>query len=418
MSHKAHYTALGLATLGLLGSSLIATAPAYGDHYRRDYYKEVDGSDCIDNGHHSRECKSKTDLDVHAWDIHGDSGWKVVKLKVDVDFFQKRHEHKRHYDRNRYDDHKRYEDRNRCNDGNRKYDRNKGEYNRRCDDRNKGDYNWKDRRGDKGDYNRKKCNDGNRQYDSSYNQQCKKGGKPKYDPGKPNNGGNPSYEPGKPNNSGNPPYGQPKDNGVTPDTSTQSSPPNGTPNGPDPQGPPQNGPAANTPATDNSATANAAPPNGTPNGPDPQGPPQNGPAANTPATDNSATANAAPANTPAADNQAQCNPNDPQNTSANCKAAGHRSNTAGLTAMGRYGLMRSHHHGYRDDDLGKVKFQYWDERDDEWKTFATRYIDEDGKAEVKIKVKIRHHHELTVRAKYYGVEDEIQGSTSDEETID
>ncbi len=73
---------------------------------------------------------------------------------------------------------------------------------------------------------------------------------------------------------------------------------------------------------------------------------------------------------------------------------------------------RNHHR----DDLGEVKFQYWSDRKDEWVTFATEDVDEDGEADVTIKLK--KHDELTVRAKYSGVEDEIRGSTSDEVDID
>ena len=103
MSRAARYTTLGLALFGLLGSSLIATAPAYGDHYRSHSYREVDGADCLDH-RHDRECKSRTRLDADAWDVRGRWDLKVVELTADVDFFEKR------YVRHRYDDHKKYDD--------------------------------------------------------------------------------------------------------------------------------------------------------------------------------------------------------------------------------------------------------------------------------------------------------------------
>ena len=98
MSRIARYTAAGLASFGLLGGALIATAPAYADHRgdrSRSDYREVDGSDCLKSDH-DRECKSKTWLDAHEWKVRGKSGWRTVKLSADVDFFQRKFD-----DRNR-----------------------------------------------------------------------------------------------------------------------------------------------------------------------------------------------------------------------------------------------------------------------------------------------------------------------------
>lgn len=68
-----------------------------------------------------------------------------------------------------------------------------------------------------------------------------------------------------------------------------------------------------------------------------------------------------------------------------------------------------------DDDLGSVKFQVWDDDDEEWRTFHKEDVDEDGEADVK--VKIRKNKEYDVRAKYSGVDDEIDDSKSKTITI-
>ncbi len=75
-------------------------------------------------------------------------------------------------------------------------------------------------------------------------------------------------------------------------------------------------------------------------------------------------------------------------------------------------------YGKGDDDLGEVEFQYWDEDEEAWNTFFTEDVDEDGEADVKVKIKAKNYHEVTLRAEYSGVEDEIKGSTSNEVEID
>ena len=173
MARTAHYTALGLASLGLLGSSLLFSAAAHGgDHYRHDRYKEVDGSDCIDSGH-DRECKSKTSLEVDEWRVHGHSGWKKVKLSADVDFFEKKSDHRR----SRHDDH-RNRDHNKCDDWNRNRDdcnRNRDhnkcdEWNRNRDDCNRNrDHNKCDNSNQKRDEwnrNRDDCNQTDRPHEN------------------------------------------------------------------------------------------------------------------------------------------------------------------------------------------------------------------------------------------------------------
>ncbi len=105
MSRITRYTAVGLASFGLLGGSLIATAPAYADHRgdrSRSDYKEVEGKDCLKSDH-DRECKSKTWLDVDEWKFRGKSGWRAVKLSADVDFFQKKSDDHRKDDWNKRD---------------------------------------------------------------------------------------------------------------------------------------------------------------------------------------------------------------------------------------------------------------------------------------------------------------------------
>lgn len=76
------------------------------------------------------------------------------------------------------------------------------------------------------------------------------------------------------------------------------------------------------------------------------------------------------------------------------------------------------HHGKKDKDLGEVEFQYWDDHKDEWKTFATEDVDKDGKADVKVKIKVKWHDEVDVRAEYSGVDHQIKGSTSNRVEID
>jgi hypothetical protein len=84
MSRTAHYTALGLASFGLVGSSLFAVTPAYaGD------YEEVDGKDCLKYDD-DKECKSETWLEAkEKIKLGGKSKWVTIKLKADVDFFKK-----------------------------------------------------------------------------------------------------------------------------------------------------------------------------------------------------------------------------------------------------------------------------------------------------------------------------------------
>lgn len=84
MSRTAHYTALGLASIGLVGSSLFAVTPAYaGD------YEEVDGKDCLKYDD-DKECKSETWLEAkETIKLGGYSKWVKIKLKADVDFYKK-----------------------------------------------------------------------------------------------------------------------------------------------------------------------------------------------------------------------------------------------------------------------------------------------------------------------------------------
>ena len=137
MSRITRYTAVGLASFGLLGGSLIATAPAYADHRgdrSRSDYKEVEGKDCLKSDH-DRECKSKTWLDVDEWKFRGKSGWRAVKLSADVDFFQKKSDDRRKDDWNKRDGDQSW---------NNKDDSNKGDHNQ---DWNKDDHSWKDGNG-------------------------------------------------------------------------------------------------------------------------------------------------------------------------------------------------------------------------------------------------------------------------------
>jgi hypothetical protein len=138
MSRTAHNAALGLASLGLLGGSLIAAGPAVADHARSDSGREVDGKTCLDS-RHDKECKSTTRLeadernrgdDRNRRDDHSRyqrSDWKTVKLSADVDFFQKKSDDRnRRDDHNRRDDNSRFED-NSSRDGYGKSDRDLGE---------------------------------------------------------------------------------------------------------------------------------------------------------------------------------------------------------------------------------------------------------------------------------------------------
>ncbi|HLN76711.1 MAG TPA: hypothetical protein VK204_06660 [Nocardioidaceae bacterium] len=144
MSRTAHNAALGLASLGLLGGSLIAAGPAVADHTRSDSGKEVDGKTCLES-RHDKECKSTTTLEADERSRGDDrnrsddrnrrddrssyqkSDWKTVKLSADVDFFQKKSDDRdRRDDRNRSNDNSRYGDNN-SRDGYSKSDRDLGE---------------------------------------------------------------------------------------------------------------------------------------------------------------------------------------------------------------------------------------------------------------------------------------------------
>lgn len=86
MSRTTRYTALGLASLGLVGGSLIGPGAAFAQPPRGDR-NEVSGSDCLRSSH-DRECWSRTSLDADQFNTRSRSEWRTVRLSADVDFFK------------------------------------------------------------------------------------------------------------------------------------------------------------------------------------------------------------------------------------------------------------------------------------------------------------------------------------------
>ena len=386
MARTAHYTALGLASLGLLGSSLLFSAAAHGgDHYRHDRYKEVDGSDCIDSWH-DRECKSKTSLDVDEWRVRGHSGWKKVKLSADVDFFQKKSDHRR----SRHDDHNRNRDHNKCDEWNRK-DNNNSDWKRKNDECNRNrDHNKCDNSNHKQDEwnrNRDECNRTDRPHedkstwtDRPHEDKSTWTDRPHEDKS--------TWTPKSPESSST----------WTPKSPESSSTRTDRPRNVETVTETATADANRTAASDPATTASVA-----------------GGTTDTAGSDPGTVASGT-AGTTDGTRGPQCDRTNPNDKTTPCSQSdsGNTYTQAGVSRGNSIKRYRNHHH----DDLGEVKFQYWSDRKDEWVTFATEDIDDDGEADVTIKIKLKKHDELIVRAKYSGVEDEIKGSTSEEVEID